>query len=194
MIQTINTALGLLTKLDPQASELLRPLDKKAISVNITDINYTITLHFENDQIYASNDESKNILSGSLAYIIEVAFNKNIQELIIDKKLNYQGSLKDLNLFNSFLNAIDIDLIYKISQLTSPEFAGVVAKPFQRVKEYLKTSRQETVVDIKDYLTEEKRTLISQNEINIFYNQIQELKQATDRIEAKLKLIEGSNK
>ena len=137
MIQTINTALSLLTKLDPQASQLLRPMDKKAISVNITDINYTTTLHFENGQIHATNDESKNILSGNLAYIIEVVFNKNIQELIIDKKLNYQGSLKDLNQFNSFLNAIDIDLIYKISQKTSPEFAGVIAKPFQKVKEYI---------------------------------------------------------
>ncbi|MBK2144205.1 hypothetical protein IBD95_07190 [Francisella tularensis] len=49
-------------------------------------------------------------------------------------------------------------------------------------------------MSIRDsFLTEEKKTLISQNEINIFYRQVQELKQATDRIEAKLKLLEGLN-
>ncbi|MDE4972290.1 hypothetical protein NAI46_13135, partial [Francisella tularensis subsp. holarctica] len=77
------------------------------------------------------------------------------------EKLDYQGSLKDLNAFNKFLNAIDIALVYRISELTSPELAGIVAKPFQKAKQYLKTSRHETIVDIKDFLTEEKKTLIS---------------------------------
>ncbi|MDE4942692.1 hypothetical protein NAI62_10475, partial [Francisella tularensis subsp. holarctica] len=69
----------------------------------------------------------------------------------------------------------------------------IVAKPFQKAKKYLKTSLQETIVDIKDFITEEKKTLISQNEINIFYRQVQELKKATDIIEAKIKLLEGLN-
>lgn len=192
MIQLINNALSFLTKLDPQASSLLRPLNAKTLSVNISDLDYTLSLTVENGQIHATNESSNNILKGNLSYILELVFNKNLQELIIDKKLDYQGSLKDLNEFNKFLNAIDIDLVYKISEMTSPEFAGVISKPFQKAKEYLKASRQESIIDIKDFLTEEKRILISQNEINIFYNQIQELKQATDRIEAKLKLLEGS--
>ena len=127
----------------------------------------------------------------SAVNILELVFNKNLQELIIDKKIDYQGSLKELNEFNKFLKAIDIDLVYKISSSTSPEFASIIAKPFSKAKEYLKISRQETIIDIKDYLTEEKKTLISQNEINILYNKIQELKQATDRVEAKLKLLQG---
>lgn len=193
MLKLVNTALSLLPKFDPQVSALLLPINGKALSVNITDIDLIITLEVEDSKIYASNELTKNILKGKLAYILELIFNKNLQELIIAEKLDYQGSLKDLNAFNKFLNAIDIDLVYRISELTSPEFAGIVAKPFQKAKQYLKTSRQETIVDIKDFLTEEKKTLISQNEINIFCRQVQELKQATDRIEAKLKLLEGLN-
>ncbi|AJI63783.1 ubiquinone biosynthesis accessory factor UbiJ [Francisella tularensis] len=193
MLKLVNTALSLLPKFDPQVSALLLPINGKALSVNITDIDLIITLEVEDSKIYASNELTKNILKGKLAYILELIFNKNLQELIIAEKLDYQGSLKDLNAFNKFLNAIDIDLVYRISELTSPEFAVIVAKPFQKAKQYFKTSRQETIVDIKDFLTEEKKTLISQNEINIFYRQVQELKQATDRIEAKLKLLEGLN-
>ncbi|WP_191092512.1 SCP2 domain-containing protein [Francisella sp. SYW-9] len=192
MIQTINKALSFLPKLDPQASALLSPLKDKALSVVISDLDYTISLKVENNNLHATNELTDNILKGKLAYILELVFNKNLQELIIAEKLDFQGSLKDLNEFNTFLNAIDIDVVYKISSLTSPEFASVITKPFDKVKEYLKTSRQETIIDIKDYLTEEKRTLISQNEINIFYKHVQELKQATDRVEAKLKLLQGS--
>ncbi|AIT10281.1 hypothetical protein LO80_04225 [Candidatus Francisella endociliophora] len=192
MIQTINKFLELLLHLDPQASSLLQPLNGKTISVYITDIDYDISLTVQGNRIYATDEITKNVLKGKLAYILELVFNKNLQELIIAEKLDYQGSLKDLNEFNKFLNAIDIDLVYKISEMTSPEFAGVISKPFQKAKEYFKTSRQESIIDIKDFLTEEKRILISQNEINIFYKQVQDLKQATDRIEAKLKLLEGS--
>ncbi|MED7819402.1 MULTISPECIES: ubiquinone biosynthesis accessory factor UbiJ [unclassified Francisella] len=192
MIQTINKVLSFLPKVDPQVNALLIPLKDKVISVTITDLDYNISLKVENNNLHATNDISENVLKGKLAYILELIFNKNLQELIIAEKLDYQGSLKDLNEFNKFLNAIDIDLVYKISNLTSPEFASVIEKPFNKLKGYLKTSRQETVLDIKDYLTEEKKTLISQNEINIFYKEIQELKQATDRIEAKLQLIQGS--
>ncbi|ORM39082.1 hypothetical protein A2G94_04055 [Francisella endosymbiont of Ornithodoros moubata] len=193
MLKLVNTTLGLLSKLDPQVSALLLPLNGKTLSVNIVDIDLMITLKVEDSKIHANNEPTKNILKGNLAYILELIFNKNLQELIIAEKLYYQGSLKDLNAFNKFLNAIDIDLVYKISELTSPEFAGIVAKPFQKAKQYFKTSRQETIVDIKDFLTEEKKTLISQNEINIFYRQVQELKQTTDRIELKLKLLQGLN-
>lgn len=192
MIQTINKALSFLPKLDPQASALLAPLKDKALSVVISDLDYSISLKVENNNLLASDELTDNVLKGKLAYILELVFNKNLQELIIAEKLEYKGSLKDLNEFNTFLNAIDIDVIYKVSTLTSPEFASIVAKPFDKVKEYLKTSLQETIIDIKDYLTEEKKTLISQNEINMFYKQVQELKQATDRVEAKLKLLQGS--
>ena len=192
MIQTINKALSFLPKLDPQASALLSPLEDKALSVVISDLDYNISLKVENNNLHATNEITDNVLKGKLAYILELVFNKNLQELIIAEKLDYQGSLKDLNEFNTFLNAIDIDVVYRISSLTSPEFANIITKPFDKVKEYLKTSRQETVIDIKDYLTEEKRTLISQNEINTFYKQIQKLKQATDRVEAKLNLLQGS--
>ena len=193
MLKLLNTALGLLSKLDPQVSALLLPLNGKTLSVNIVDIDLMVTLKVEDSKIHANNEPTKNILKGNLAYILELFFNKNLQELIITEKLYYQGSLKDLNAFNKFLNAIDIDLVYKISELTSPKFAGIVAKPFQKAKQYFKTSRQETIVDIKDFLTEEKKTLISQNEINIFYRQVQELKQTTDKIEVKLKLLKGLN-
>ena len=193
MLKLVNTALSLLPKLDPQVNSLLLPLNGKTLSVDIIDINFIITLKVEDSKIYASNEPTKNILKGKLAYILELIFNKNLQELIIADKLDYQGSLKDLNTFNKFLNAIDIDLVYRISELTSPEFAGIVAKPFQKIKQFLKTSQQETITDIKDFLTEEKKTLISQNEISIFYRQVQELKQATDIIEAKLKLLQGLN-
>ncbi|MFV9972370.1 MAG: SCP2 domain-containing protein [Francisella endosymbiont of Hyalomma asiaticum] len=193
MLKLVNTALGLLSKLDPQVSALLLPLNGKTLSVNIVDIDLMITLKVEDSKIHANNEPTKNILKGNLAYILELIFNKNLQELIIAEKLYYQGSLKDLNAFNKFLNAIDIDLVYKMSELTSPEFAGIVAKPFQKAKQYFKTSRQETIVDIKDFLTEEKKTLISQNEINVFYRQVLELKQTTDRIEVKLKLLQGLN-
>ena len=193
MLKLVNTALSLLSKLDPQVSALLLPLNGKTLSVNIVDIDLMITLKVEDSKIHANNEPIKNILKGNLAYILELIFNKNLQELIIAEKLDYQGSLKDLNAFNKFLDAVDIDLVYKISELTSPEFAGIVAKPFQKAKQYFKTSRQETIVDIKDFLTEEKKTLISQNEINIFYRQVQELKQTTDRIEVKLKLLQGLN-
>ncbi|GAB4223403.1 MAG: hypothetical protein Kow0076_5740 [Francisella sp.] len=191
MLNLINKAVNFLYLLDPQVNSLLFPLNNKSLTINIDDIDFIVTFEVKNSKIYVTNEYSKNILKGKLAYILELMFNKNLQELIIAKKLDYQGSLKDLNDFNKFFNAIDIDLIYRVSEITSPEFAGIVAKPFQKIKDFLKTSQQETIVDIKDFLTEEKRVLVSQNEMNVFYHQVQELKQAIDRIEAKLKLLKA---
>jgi ubiquinone biosynthesis protein UbiJ len=192
MIETINKALKIFPKLDPQAISLLQPLKDKSLTVIITDVDYIITLTSDGQNLFANNNASKNVLQGNLAYIIELLFNKNMQELIMEDKLEYEGSLKDLKEFYKFVEAIDIDIVYKISQATSPSFADTVSKPFFKAKEYLKNSRKESIEDIKDYLTHETGTLISKNEANAFYTQVQELKQAIDRIEAKLNLLQGS--
>ena len=192
MIETINKALKIFPKLDPQATSLLQPLKDKSLTVIITDVNYTITLTSDGQNLFANNIASTNVLQGKLAYIIELLFNKNMQELIMEDKLEYEGSLKDLKEFYKFVEAVDIDIVYKISQATSPGFADTVSKPFLKAKEYLKNSRKESIEDIKDFLTHETGTLISKNEANAFYTQVQELKQAIDRIEAKLNLLQGS--
>ncbi len=192
MIETINKALKIFPKLDPQAISLLQPLKDKSLTVIITDVDYIITLTSDGQNLFANNTASKNVLQGKLAYIIELLFNKNMQELIMEDKLEYEGSLKDLKEFYKFVEAIDIDIVYQISQATSPSFADTVSKPFFKAKEYLKNSRKESIEDIKDYLTHETGTLISKNEANAFYTQVQELKQAIDRIEAKLNLLQGS--
>jgi ubiquinone biosynthesis protein UbiJ len=192
MIETINKALGIFPKLDPQATALLSPLKGKSLTVIVTDVGYTITLTSDGQNLFANNIPSKNVLQGKLAYIIELLFNKNMQELIMEDKLEYEGSLKELKEFYKFVEAVDIDIVYKISQVTSPSFADAVSKPFLQAKEYLQNSRKESIEDIKDFLTHETGTLISKNEANAFYIQVQELKQAIDRIEAKLNLLKGS--
>ena len=189
MIETINKALRILLKLDPQATTLLSPLKGKSLTVVTTDVDFTITLTSDGQNLFVNNIKSTNVLQGTLTYIIELLFNKNMQELIMAVKLEYEGSLKDLKEFYKFVEAVDIDILYKISELTSPSFANSVSKPFLKAKEYLKNSHRENIEDIKDYLTHETGTLISKNEATVFYIQVQELKQAIDRIEAKLKLL-----
>ncbi len=192
MIEAINKALKIFPKLEPQASSLLQPLKDKSLTVIITDVDYTITLTSDGQNLFADNTPSRNLLKGKLAYVIELLFNKNMQELIMEDKLEYEGSLKELKEFYKFVKAVDIDIVYKISKATSPEFANAVSKPMLKAKEYLKNSSIESIEDIKDFLTHETRTLISKNEANAFYTQIQELKQSIDRIEAKLNLLQGS--
>jgi ubiquinone biosynthesis protein UbiJ len=191
MLKTINAALQLLPKLDPQATALMKPLDGKSLTVVITDIDYTLSLNIENGILSADDTTSTNVLSGSLAHVTELVFNKNLQELIMADKLKYEGSLKSLKLFNDFFAALDIDIAYKISKLTGPIFANAITKPFTAANEYIKTSKNETIIDVKDYLTEERKTLISNNEVNIFFREVQVAKQSVDRIEAKLKLLKG---
>ncbi|MDE4947102.1 hypothetical protein NAI56_11165, partial [Francisella tularensis subsp. holarctica] len=76
------TSLSLPPKFDPQVSALLLPINGNALSVNITDIDLIITLDVEDSKIYASTVLTKNIFNGNLAFILELIFNKNLQEFI----------------------------------------------------------------------------------------------------------------
>ncbi|APC96570.1 ubiquinone biosynthesis accessory factor UbiJ [Francisella frigiditurris] len=192
MTDSLNNALNLLLNLDPQISFALSKLENKSLSIYITDLDIITTFTINNKKVTASNLKSSNIISGKLAYIMELLFNKNLQELLIDKKLDYQGSLSELKQFYSFFSSIDIDVIYYISTATNPIFANAIEVPFKKAKEFIQVSKNESIIDIKEYLTEEKKYLISKNEINIFYREVQKLKQATDRLEAKLRLLKGS--
>ncbi len=193
MINTVNKSIELLLKLDPQAKSLLARIDGKSLTVNMTDIHTSITLTAKDRNLIASNDESENVLSGTSSKILELVFNKNLQEQLIDKTLDYQGSLSDIKQFYSFFGAIHIDIIYQISKATSPRVANLIEKPFNKTKDFIKTSRKETILDIKEYLTEEKRVLISKNEMNIFFRNVQKLREDLDRIEAKINLLQGSD-
>jgi ubiquinone biosynthesis protein UbiJ len=193
MLKTVNKAIELLQVLDPQAKQLIARLDGKALTVNITDINLIITLSIKDNTLTADSSTSSNVLSGNLSSIMELLFNKNLQELLIDKKLDYQGSLGDLKQFYGFMSSIEIDIIYQISKRTSPSFANAVEKPFKKAKDFIKLSRQESIIDVKEYLTEEKRVLVSKTEMNIHIKKIQKLRQDIDRLEAKINLLQGSS-
>ena len=193
MLKTVNKAIELLQILDPQAKQLIARLDGKALTVNITDIDLIITLSVRNKILTADSSTSSNVLSGNLSSIMELLFNKNLQELLIDKKLDYQGSLGELKQFYGFISSIEIDVIYQISKRTSRSFADAVEKPFKKAKDFIKLSRQESIIDVKEYLTEEKRVLVSKTEMNIHIKKVQKLRQDIDRLEAKINLLGLSN-
>ena len=92
MIETINKALKIFPKLDPQASSLLQPLKDKSLTVIITDVDYIITLTSDGQNLFANNTASKNVLQGKLAYIIELLFNKKTtsQLTLVIKNLHHR--------------------------------------------------------------------------------------------------------
>ena len=193
MIDLIKNFFDKYLQLDPQTNELLKPINNKKLLIRITDINKNILFSVVDNKLIISNDNiSDNILSGSSKYLLELVLNKNLQELIMDKKLQYDGSLNTIKQFYSFFNAIKPDIHFYLSQKIGSISSGILEKPISKVIEFIKTSRKESIKDLREYITEESNLSVSKNEINYFYNQIYKLQQDIDRIQAKFNLFKDS--
>ncbi len=145
------------------------------IQLDINSINLSINEKHKAADLY---------ISGTLPDLLNILFDKPTS--LANTNLDITGDLEILNNFYILITNIDIDWEELISSISSPEISAFLGKNmhwiYGRIKNHKNTLKQE----ILDYLQYETDELISNEELEQFYNELEELRDDIERLAAKI--------
>ena len=105
--------------------------------------------------------------------------------------VSISGDAEVANLYRELLMTARPDLEAELSRFIGDLPARQLSRAAAGVFEWLKSARRTAHENIAEYLTEESRDLVSRTELDEFLEGVDGVREAADRVEARLKSLEG---
>ena len=202
----IELGINQLLKLDPQSQLKLKKLAGKQLKVTIREFPWPLLFNFseqvdvlaeqavdnaqlnENGQQYQSADCQIEL---ALETLPELQDSSKISQLIQQKKLLLEGDIQVAQGFSSLIKELDIDWEEQLSHYTGDVLAHQAFSSMKSVFETAQKNMQQFSASLSDSLMQDQGITIPATQLEEFCKQVNELRSATQRLDARLKLLEN---
>ncbi len=183
----LETALNQYLALDEDAPVFLQPLSGKVIAINIQPFDETLFVCPADDCIQILEHYPGTVdttISGSLTAL-------GLTLLAPDSngakdKLRIEGDTQTGHKFQRLFQQLDIDLEEKLAQLTGDVLAHKIGRLFRSGRDWTQQSIETFRLNLEEFLQEETRDLPATAEAEIFYHQVDVLRNDVDRLQARI--------
>lgn len=187
-LHTLNSAINHYLQLDPLSKQRLQKLEGKNLRLIIKPL--TLFFLFQNQQIKLVDQFEGHIdatIEGyPLAFIqLHLSSQENAPKLF-KQKLTISGDLEFGQQVQTLFKDLDIDWEEHLSKLTGDVIAHEMSNIFKRSTNFASKLAQSMQDNLKDYLHHETRSLPCQEEINDFFEDIDNLRLRVDRLQANV--------
>lgn len=190
----LTSALNSCLALDPETPEKLRAFDGKVICIEILGPNRRIYLSINADRmavVQSCETEPDATISGSPTALFRLGMHRDAAPLFFTGDVVIQGDTRLGRQFKSLLADMDIDWEEHLSRLVGDMAAHRVFELFNELRTWSKTAADHFANDLGEYLQEESRDVVSEAEMGMFYQQVDRLRDDTDRLEARINRLSG---
>ncbi|MGR5230510.1 ubiquinone biosynthesis accessory factor UbiJ [Photobacterium damselae] len=191
---TVETALNQLLKEDADSGRRLNRLRGKVISVTFNELNKTLFFVFSQqiDVLAAFEGEVDCQLALNLAVLPQLRQSSQLTQLIKADKLMLSGDIQLAQQFATLLGGLKPDVEEKLSLYTGDIVAHTLVSSVKGGAEQVKRILTRRQQQLAETLTEEWKVVPSPLEIAYFADQVDDVKSATARLEARLnRLLES---
>ncbi|HIF9547072.1 TPA: ubiquinone biosynthesis accessory factor UbiJ [Photobacterium damselae] len=191
---TVETALNQLLKEDADSGRRLNRLRGKVISVTFNELNKTLFFVFSQqiDVLAAFEGEVDCQLALNLAVLPQLRQSSQLTQLIKADKLMLSGDIQLAQQFATLLGGLKPDVEEKLSHYTGDIVAHTLVSSVKGSAEQVKRILTRRQQQLAETLTEEWKVVPSPLEIAYFADQVDDVKSATARLEARLnRLLES---
>ena len=189
---SIESALNQYLSLDPHALSSFSSLEGKIIAINIKGLNKTLCLFPSSDGFMILTDfdgEADATISGTPFALVKMGLAKDPKDLLFSGEIVIEGDTALANRFNRLLSQLDIDWEEILAENISDIAAHKLGNAFKTAGQWFNRSTNSVVLDSGEFIQEEAKLSPSNAELRQFVNKVDELRETTDRLEAKIKII-----
>jgi ubiquinone biosynthesis protein UbiJ len=214
LISSIITGnINRILKLDPEVDNLLKSLENENLWLYISDWHLLIHISADSnnnklnldcfktsknlsklDELLDDNinkDLNKNqahqlLIYGKAHNFIKLSRTQNPQEVFQDKDMNYDGSFNILLHYHRFYQQLDLDLTTLLTSLLGDHLGGFLSQKIKPFVDNKKENCHKYKEKLVDYLEREKRVIVPKEEVEDWIEDISQLVQDVERIEAKM--------
>ena len=188
----IETALNRYLSLDPEALSRFSLLEGKIIAIEIIGLNKTLCLFPSADDFMILADfdgEADATISGTPIALAKMGLTKDPKDLLFTGEITITGDTSLANQFNHLLSQLDIDWEEILAKNIGDIAAHKMGNFLRNSSQWFKRSANSVLLDAGEYIQEETHLSPSNAELRRFIKQVDELREATDRLKMKIKFL-----
>lgn len=176
--------------LDPEVKESLRRLSGKVVKIEWGPLTYFWL--FKSDSIYLSKDfngPADLILRGSTFDFLRMAFIKK-DKALTDIPLQVFGDMEFGKQFKEFFSNLEIDFEEQVSKILGDAIAYPMTQILKKISLWASLSSESLSQNLTNYVQREMNWLVSDEELQLFFSEIDELRDDYARLEVRIKMLE----
>ena len=195
----LETTINAYLKLDPETLQQFARLKDKVIAIELEGMpDFTIKLYClpstQGISIMSQyQGKADTLISGRPLSLAKLTLFKDTR-VMFDGEVKITGDVELGQKFKKILEGIDIDWEEHLSSVTGDVIAHKAGHAIQEISSWWRNNKARAETNGRDYLQQEVEVLPMSNEAEIFYNDIETLRDDTARIEARIKQLASKNK
>ena len=195
LLAGIEKALNAYLHLDGEAFSRSKSLHDKIIQlhINTLDINVYSLVGAEDIQLlgeYAGTPDAT--ISGSLASLVKLSQSDDSASTMLESDVEISGDMRVAEGFSRMLSEASIDWEELLSKLVGDIPAYQAGSTVRKGNEWVSETVDAMKSNVAEYLSEESRMVPAKAEVNQFMEEVDDLRMAGDRLDARLKLLEAN--
>ncbi len=194
LMGALETALNKYLALDQNSCFFLAPLAGKVIAVTITPFNDTIYLCPTVDSFQILDQfpgQPDTRLTGSVFALGLMGLSSKPMRSNFSGEVKIEGDMDTGRNIQGLFVKLDINLEEQLARYTGENIARDISRLFRAGQNWSKESIDTFRLNASEFLQEETRDLPAGPEVDIFYRQIDELRNDFDRLQSKVERIEN---
>lgn len=186
----LEQSIELLLALDPETRQKLAGLDGKSFRVCLTSPALTVAMSVVDGRVYVVGDAdvpADTTISGSLAALRSLASGN---EALYRGEVSIEGDLGTGQLLKEVIAGVDPDWEELLAPVIGDTLAYRAGAAGRQASNWLQRTRSSLQQNSREFLQEEAEVLAPDSEIREFCREVDEVRAAADRLEARLRLLE----
>ena len=191
----IETVINRYLALDPEMLDKLAQFDGKVIKLELTGIDkiFYMLPGERGMQVLSEYDgESDTVLRGSLVSLFKMGLVSNTASMLLKGEVEISGDTRLGHQFKNVFSQMDIDWSEPLASLLGDSLAYQIQQTAGKLSRWGKQSVQSVSTSVSEYLQEESRDVVTDTELNMFCEDVDQLRNSVDRLQAKIDALAKS--
>lgn len=180
--------------LDPEVTEKLAELEGRVITVEITGINkklYFLPHQAGMDVVEQYDDDADTTLKGSALALLKMSMSKDVAPLMLKGEVEIEGDVRLGRRFKKILSEMDVDWEEYMARVIGDAPAHHLASLTKKIISWGRQAGNDVAADVSEYLQEESRDVVSKPELEMFYQDVDALRNQLDRFQARFDALKN---
>lgn len=192
LIAGLEAGMNRYLTLDEHIADYLAPMAGKVIELHIDSLDTSLYLcpGTNGIQILESYPEPADArLSGSLSALGLMGLSHTPMHSLFKGEVKIDGDTQLARRLQRLFDKLDINLEAKLARYTGAEFAGRLSKLFRSSRDWTRHGLDTFRLNLAEFLQEETRELPAKPEAELLFRDIDDLRNAAERLEARLQRL-----
>jgi ubiquinone biosynthesis protein UbiJ len=193
----LESAINRYLALDPEALDKLASFDGKVIKLEILGFNKVLFMFPGNKGIQVRMEHdgpADTVLRGTPISLFKMGMVSNSANMLLKGEVEITGDTRLGHQFKNVLSQMDIDWSEPLAKLFGDSVAYQLQQSSKKIGRWGRQAMNSVAMSFSEYVQEESRDVVTETEVQIFNDAVDQLRNDVDRLQAKIKSLDLKNK